>query len=62
MYFDSFIVRQDSSKESSFCVGKIALGRLMWVVYCVVDIVFYFIVCYCVLLFVIVYLLVYVYR
>ena len=46
MYFDSFIVRQDSSKESSFCVGKIALGRSMWVVYCVVDIVFYCAVCY----------------
>ena len=48
MYFDSFIVRQGSSKESSFCVGKIALGRSMWVVYCVVDVVCYFIVCYCV--------------
>ena len=46
VYFDSFIVRPDSSKESSFCVGKIALGRLMWVVYCVVDIVFYCAVCY----------------
>ena len=45
MYFDSFIVRRDSCKESSFCVGKIALGRSMWVVYCVVDIVFYCVVC-----------------
>ena len=37
VYYDIFIIRPDSNKESSFYVGKIALGRLMWVLYCVVD-------------------------